>query len=85
MGSAFGCTNISCFKNTTKDIRIDIFKKNNLDNLYTVNSTGKNEKEIQEEKEELDEIKEINNEKDYIEKEEIKENIQEENQNISNS
>ena len=85
MGSAFGCTNISCFKNTTKDISIDIFKKNNLDNLYTVNSTGKNEKEIQEEKEELDEIKEINNEKDYIEKEEIKENIQEENQNISNS
>ena len=85
MGSAFGCTNISCFKNTTKDISIDIFKKKNLDNLYTVNSTGKNEKEIQEEKEELDEIKEINNEKDYIEKEEIKENIQEENQNISNS
>ena len=85
MGSAFGCTNISCFKNTTKDISIDIFKKNNLDNLYTVNSTGKNEKEIQEEKEELDEIKEINNEKDYIEKEEIKENIQEENQNISNN
>ena len=85
MGSAFGCTNISCFKNTTKDISIDIFKKNNLDNLYTVNSTGKNEKEMQEEKEELDEIKEINNEKDYIEKEEIKENIQEENQNISNS
>ena len=85
MGSAFVCTNISCFKNTTKDISIDIFKKNNLDNLYTVNSTGKNEKEIQEEKEELDEIKEINNEKDYIEKEEIKENIQEENQNISNS
>ena len=85
MGSAFGCTNISCFKNTTKDISIDIFKKNNLDNLYTVNSTGKNEKEIQEEKEELDEIKEINNEKDYIEKEEIKENIQEEKQNISNN
>ena len=50
MGSAFGCTNISCFKNTTKDISIDIFKKNNLDNLYTVNSTGKMKKRYKKKK-----------------------------------
>ena len=81
MGSAIGCTNYFCFKNTTKEINVDIEKKDN--NIYTVNSTAKNIKENHEEKE--DEIDEINNEKDYIEKEEVINNKEEEKKNISNS
>ena len=79
MGSAFGCSNYSCFKNIIKDISVDINKN---DNIYTVNSTRKNIKENQEEKED---IEEINNEKDYIEKEEVINNKEEENKNISDS
>ena len=81
MGSAIGCTNYFCFKNTTKEINVDIDKKDN--NIYTVNSAGKNIKENHEEKE--DELEEINNEKDYIEKEEVINNKEEEKKNISNS
>lgn len=81
MGSAIGCTNYFCFKNTTKEINVDIDKKDN--NIYTVNSTGKNIKENHEEK--GDELEEINNEKDYIEKEEVINNKEEEKKNMSNS
>ena len=81
MGSAIGCTNYFCFKNTTKEINVDIEKKDN--NIYTVNSTGKNIKENHEDK--GDELEEINNEKDYIEKEEVINNKEEEKKNISNS
>ena len=81
MGSAIGCTNYFCFKNTTKEINVDIEKKDN--NIYTVNSTGKNIKENHEEK--GDELEEINNEKDYIEKEEVINNKEEEKKNMSNS
>ena len=71
MGSVIGCTNNLCLQKTTKEMSIDILKNNNFDNIYTVNSTAKNEQTkpsvLAQEKEE---IKPINNEKEYKEKEE---------------
>ena len=73
MGSIVGCTNNICFQKQTKRTSIDILNLNNIDNLYTVNSTGKNEQTkpaILVQEKEIDEIKPINNEKEYKEKEE---------------
>ena len=82
MGSVIGCTNNLCLQKTTKEMSIDILKNNNFDNIYTINSTAKNEQTkpsllIQEK--EKEEIKPINNEKEYKEKEEEEEEIKEEN------
>ena len=73
MGSIVGCANNICFQKSTKRTSIDILNLNNLDNLYTVNSTGKNEQTkpaLLEQEKEINEIKPINNEKEYKEKEE---------------
>ena len=81
MGSVIGCTRNICFQNATKEINIDLLKNNNFENIYTINSTSKNEQTkpsalIQEK----EEIKVINNEREYKEKEEdeIKEEVKEE-------
>ena len=43
MGSVVGCTKNICFQKTTKEMSIDILQNNNLENIYTINSTSKNE------------------------------------------
>ena len=76
MGSIIGCANNICFQKSTKRTSIDILNLNNLENLYIVNSTGKNEQTkpaLLVKEKEIDEIKPINNEKEYKEKEEEKE------------
>ena len=73
MGSVIGCTNNLCLQKTTKEMSIDILKNNNFDNIYTVNSTAKNEQtkpSVLVQEKEKEEIKPINNEKEYKEKEE---------------
>ena len=87
------CANNICFQKSTKRTSIDILNLNNLDNLYTVNSTGKNEQTkpaLLEQEKEINEIKPINNEKEYKEKEEEEkedenEKIEEEENNSSYS
>ena len=74
MGSVVGCANNLCLQKELEEKKsIDILPNNNFENLYTVNSIGKNELikpilTVQEK--ENDEIKEISNEKEYKEKEE---------------
>jgi len=65
MGSVVGCTKNICFQKTTKEMSIDILQNNNLENIYTINSTSKNEQtkpalfdkeQEQEQEEEKDDI-----------------------------
>ena len=82
MGSIVGCAKNLCNERTTKEISIDIIKNNNnkYEHIYTINSTSKNEQTkpaLLPQENDNDEIKEIKNEKEYIEKEEEKQNIEE--------
>ena len=60
---------------TTKELSIDIYKNNNLENMFTINSIGRKVQTkpvLSTQEKENEEIKEINNEKIYKEKEEVK-------------
>ena len=77
MGSVVGCTKNICFQKTTKEMSIDILQNNNLENIYTINSTSKNEqtkpalfeKEEEQEKDDINlntiNIEKINNNELY--------------------
>ena len=75
MGSVVSCTTNLCLQKTTKELSIDIYKNNNLENMITINSIGRKVQTkpvLSTQEKENEEIKEINNEKIYKEKEEVK-------------